>query len=123
MFLDDWATVNNEVNFPFAAHFLQEEVFIWQTIPRRIEDVDPFVRADLPILIAELLAAYRSRAREAAAGQPHLGMPRNILAELTDRGATLGVASNGREYATRVLLAWAGLAPFFRFVFTSEGLS
>lgn len=123
MFLDDWATVNNEVNFPFAAHFLQEEVFIWQTILRRIENVDPAVRADLPLVIVELLVAYRSLAREVVAGQPHLGMLRKILAGLTDRGVTLGVTSNDREYATRALLAWAGLAPFFRFVFTSEGLS
>ena len=123
MFLDDWATVNNEVNFPFAAHFLQEEVFIWQTILRRIEDVDPSVRADLPLLIAELLLAYRSLAREVVAEQSHLGMLRKMLTGLTDRGVILGVASNDREYATRALLAWAGLAPFFRFVFTSEGLS
>lgn len=122
-FPEDRATVNNELNFPFAAHFLQEEVFIWQTILRRIEDVDPAVRADLPVVIAELLVAYRSLARKVVAEQSHLGLLRKILAWLTDRGATLGVASNDREYGTQALLARAGLAPFFRFVFTSEGLS
>lgn len=122
-FLDEWVTVNNAVNFPFAAHFLQEEVFIWQTILRRIEDVDPSVRADLPIVIAELLAAYRSTALKMVSEQSHLGTLRRILGELTDRGMVLGVASNDREYATQALLAWAGLARFFRFVFTSEGLS
>jgi len=122
-FMVEWATVNNEVNFPFAAHFLQEEVFIWQAILRRIEDADPSVRADLPVVIAELLAAYRKLALEVVAGQRHLGALRQILAGLADDGVTLGVASNDREYATQALLAWAGLAPHFRFVFTSEGLS
>lgn len=122
-FLNDWTSVNNELNFPFAAHFLQEEVFIWQAILRRIEDVDPAVRADLPVVIAELLLAYRAHARAVIGGQRHLGVLRAMLAGLTDRGVVLGVASNDREYATPALLDWAGLAPFFRFVFTSEGLS
>ncbi len=122
-FLDEWTLVNNAVNFPFAAHFLQEEVFVWQAILRRIDDVDPADRADLPIVIAELLVAYRTLALDGVAGQSHLGALRRILLGLTERGVTLGVASNDREYATQALLTRAGLAPFFRFVFTSEGLS
>jgi FMN phosphatase YigB (HAD superfamily) len=122
-FLDEWAAVNNRLNFPFAAHFLQEEVFIWQAILSRIDAVDAAVHAELPVIIAELLAAYRRRALAAVAGQGHLDLLRRILAGLTGRGAVLGVASNDREYATRALLAWADLAPFFGFVFTSEGLS
>ena len=122
-FLEDWARVNNELNFPFAAHFLQEEAFIWQAILGRIEDVEPAARADLPLVLAELLLAYRSLARRAIAEQAHLPALRAMLADLTGRGVVLGVASNDREYATRALLAWSGLAPSFRFVFTSEGLS
>ena len=122
-FMAEWTGVNNRMNFPFAAHFLQEEVFIWQAILRRIDDVDPSARADLPIMIGELLVAYRQVARQVIGEQGHLVTLREMLSGLAERGVTLGVASNDREYATQALLAWTGLAPFFRFVFTSEGLS
>jgi FMN phosphatase YigB (HAD superfamily) len=120
--LEAWKRENAAFNFPLASHFLQEEVWIIRALRAIVGEaaVDP---GDLPLVAARLLVSYRSCAREVIASQKQLPDIKRSLETLLKHKVTIGVASNDRDFATKSMLSWAGLTPYFQWVFTSEGLS
>jgi FMN phosphatase YigB (HAD superfamily) len=118
-----WKEENSTFDFPFASHFLQEEVWLIRAA-LRINDLNGLAtRSNLPTMIPTILGRYRALAKQNIARQSHLDILRSAIKALRQEGHCVGVASNDREFATRAMLTWAGLDLHLSFVFTSEGLS
>lgn len=122
-FFNYWREENMKIDYPFASHFLQEEIWPIRSLMRlnRARGVPP--AGDIPLISLTILKMYRELARIQISTQSQLPLLREIFTWLKRVGAFIGVASNDREFATRTMLIWAGLAEFPDWVFTSEGLS
>lgn len=122
-FFSYWREENLKTDYPFASHFLQEETWTIRGLMHlnRARGVPP--AAEIPVLSLTILKRYRELARVQISAQPQLPLLREIFTWLKRVGAFVGVASNDREFATKTMLIWAGLAEFPDWVFTSEGLS
>ena len=119
-----WVEENASFDFPFASHFLQEEVWILRALDRVMKQ-DGRITADcVPILAPQLLYTYRRLAQEIVERQPQIPKIKSCLRSLPQREKLiLAVASNDREFATHAMLKWAGLYESFDLIVTSEGLS
>jgi FMN phosphatase YigB (HAD superfamily) len=120
--LGAWGEENASFNFPLASHFLQEEVWIIRAF-RAIATTYAVHPGNLPVIAARLLELYRVHAKEVVASQLQLPHVREALELLLKHDVQIGVASNDRDFATRSMLSWAQLDSYFRWIFTSEGLS
>lgn len=122
-FFEAWTEHNRSFDFPFASHYLQEEVWLIRAAISIDSNHNLGMGGVLPFRIPVLLSRYRAIAARKVALQPQLPMIRSVIKSLRLDGHCVGVASNDREFATRALLSWAELKADLNFVFTSEGLS
>jgi FMN phosphatase YigB (HAD superfamily) len=122
LFLEEWAKENASYNFPLASHFLQEEIWIIRALGR-LSGRDLVRPAEISTAAPLLLARYRLYVKEVVASQKQLPAIRAALKILQDDNLTVGVASNDRQFATQSMLAWSQLDSYFKWIFTSEGLS
>ena len=118
-----WRKDNAEFDFPFASHFIQEEVWLIRALMQLNLRNKSLACEAIPIVAPRLLKRYRELAREHIAQQPQLPLLQDTLGWLRDRPVETVAASNDREFATSAMLSWSGLLPHFDHVFTSEGLS
>lgn len=122
-FFAEWTDENSKFDFPFASHFLQEEVWPMRAALKITSVYGLGAEARLPQMLPSILNCYRASVKELIAQQPQLGILRSAIASLRGEGHCIGVASNDREFATRAMLAWTELDVNVGFVFTSERLS
>ena len=122
-FISAWQHENRNYDFPFASHFMQEEIWITRA-------AWPFYKAGqiaskqlFPAWIANILSTYRAIALKTIARQTHLPELRTALDTASAKGYALSVASNDRYFATSAMLSAANILSKFRFVLTSEELS
>lgn len=121
--LDQWKVENATFDFPFASHFLQEEVWVTRALTKVLANFDVKFLDFIPVLAPALLNEYRKEVRSVIGKQSHIPLIRDSLQALSGQDVVLAVASNDREFATSTMLSWAGLRQYFDFVITSEGLS
>jgi FMN phosphatase YigB (HAD superfamily) len=120
--VEAWKVENANFSFPLASHFLQEEIWIVRAL-NRLAAVGLVAVPDIPLIAPVLLGAYRRSARQAIVEQPQLPGMRASLEWLRRQQYAVGVASNDRHFATRTMLAWAGLEGYMDWIFTSDGFS
>lgn len=122
-FFDHWNRENRDFDFPFASHFAQEESWVVRSLNHvRSEQGVPEPR-DIPMIAPAVLRRYRQLARKDLQAQRQLPLLRRLFKWLSSMGVVVCIGSNDRDWATRAMLDWVGLAPFVDRVFTSEGLS
>jgi FMN phosphatase YigB (HAD superfamily) len=122
-FVERWKRVNAELNFSFASHFLQEEVWIARAAWTAFEAGKVVSNKLFPIWTTQLLSTYRAVALNVIANQPHLPDLRDALSVAKKRGYLLWVASNDRFFSATAMLEAAGILQYFNRVLTSEELS
>lgn len=122
-FFDVWLRENRRYDFPFASHFLQEESWIVRSLNRVHSRMGAPEPSDIPMLCPAILRRYRELARSDLQSQEQLPSLRRLFKWLSSKGVVTCIGSNDRDYATRAMLDWAGLAPLVDHIFTSEKLS
>lgn len=114
--LETWSRVNKEVNFPYASHFAQEEVFIQHALKQL-----GFPDAEIPILSPEILVMYREEFRKRLENDTELQNElKTTFLGLYNKGKKIAVLSNDRASTPRSTLAWLGVAHLVSAFVTSE---
>lgn len=116
-FVERWRDANRKIDFRFASHFAQEEVWI----QKALHDIGTDDRA-LLVSSVSILGIYRSRLSAAISSQRSLPIVRQTLQWLRSLGVQVHLASNDRRFATPAFVRWAGLDPFVDRIFVSEEL-
>ena len=122
-FFNYWIAANREIDFSFASHFLQEEIWPAKAFLKLQSTCNTPPKKDIPLLSVSILKLYRELAIQQIKNQPQMNLLRRLLQQLKKSDIELGVASNDREFATSALLSYAGMIEYFDYIFTSEGLS
>ncbi len=120
---DAWAEENWNYNFPFASHFLQEEVWLARAAFSTNKSNSLELDGHLPAWLPTILRRYREVASQVISKQPQLPFLRATIKRLRNEGHAVGVASNDRAFATSAMLTYAQIKTELNFIYTSEWLS
>lgn len=115
--IDEWAVANKEVDYPYIAHFYQEEPTV-QLALRKL-GVPETIAA---LLALALLREYRIGLKELISTDPRTYEVKNTLQKLNSKGKMLGVFSNDRIVGLNFVLDAMGVKSFFKYVETSESI-
>ena len=110
-----WNQVNNELHYPNASHFYQEERFTFQVVKSIIENP-----MDATRISQELLIMYRFAFTDMLRKDRRKDCVRDVLQGLKSRNLKLGILSNERKDALHIALRNYGILDYFDCILTSE---
>ncbi len=114
-FVEAWAEVNRNLNYPFCSHFAQELPLIKATL-----EALGVKKNDRSKISQQLLVAYRSGLKYVLRNDKSLVKVRELLAELKQRKKKLIILSNERVDTLNAQMQWTGLAKFFDRIIASK---
>ena len=111
-----WREADSKIQYPFISHFFQERDIVMNMLERLS------VKENKPLIVSELLAAYRRGLMVVIKNDKSLENVRGVLERLRDRGKQLAVLSSERTNALDAMVRWAGLDVYFSRVIATEGI-
>lgn len=103
-FTADWSIANENLSFPFASHFMQEEPFIQMGL--KSVGVADEIRVFLGLKILEI---YREEFRNLLTNDPRKEIIRKVLVGIKNKGKQTAIISNDRTFSARASFAWMGI--------------